>query len=51
MGIESAQTKGYEMELNGKPTNDIMAYLSYMHSDAKDAEGTVYTPYLPDNIL
>jgi outer membrane receptor for ferric coprogen and ferric-rhodotorulic acid len=51
IGIEGAQTTGYEMELNGKPTDDITLYLSYTHNDAEDADGEAYTPYLPENML
>jgi outer membrane receptor for ferric coprogen and ferric-rhodotorulic acid len=51
IGIEGAQTTGYEMELNGKPTDDISLYLSFTYNDAEDADGTAYTPYLPDNML
>ena len=51
IGIEGAQTTGYEMELNGKPTDDITLYLSYTRNDPKDADGTAYTPYFPDNMF
>jgi len=51
IGIKGAQTTGFEVELNGKPSEEITVYLSYTHNDAEKADGEALSPYLPDNML
>ena len=51
IGVKGAKSKGYEIELNGKPTEQLNIFLSYTHNDAEDADGTDYAPYLPESMV
>lgn len=51
IGIEGAETTGYEIEVNGKPMDELRIYFSYTNNDAEQANGDALSPYLPDEML
>lgn len=51
IGVKGAKSKGYEVEFNGKPTEQLNIFFSYTHNKAEDADGSDYATYLPKSML
>lgn len=51
IGVEGAESEGYELELNGKPTDSLNIFFSYTHNESEDQDGSNYTPYLPEDMV
>ena len=51
VGVEGAESEGYELELNGKPTDSLNIFFSYTHNESEDRDGSNYVPYLPEDMV
>jgi outer membrane receptor for ferric coprogen and ferric-rhodotorulic acid len=51
IGIKGAKTRGYEIELNGKPSDALTVFLSYTYNDAERADGSPLSPFLPESMM
>ena len=50
IGIKGAKTNGYEIEVNGKPSDSLTLYWSYTYNDAQQANGAALSPFLPEKM-
>lgn len=51
IGVSGAESEGYELELNGKPTDSLNIFFSYTHNESEDSDGSNYVPYLPEDMV
>ncbi|MCK7459851.1 TonB-dependent siderophore receptor [Idiomarina aminovorans] len=51
IGVDGAESEGYELELNGKPTDSVNIFFSYTHNESTDRDGSNYAPYLPEDMV
>lgn len=51
IGVDGAESEGYEFELNGKPTDSLNIFFSYTHNESEDRDGSDYAPYLPEDMV
>ncbi|RUO64720.1 TonB-dependent siderophore receptor [Idiomarina ramblicola] len=51
IGVDGAESEGYELELNGKPTDALNIFFSYTHNESTDRDGSNYAPYLPEDMV
>ncbi len=51
IGVEGAESQGFEVELNGKPTERLNLFISYTQNESEDADGVDYAPYLPEKMI
>ncbi|MGM7319047.1 TonB-dependent siderophore receptor [Idiomarina sp. ST10R2A5] len=51
IGVDGAESEGYELELNGKPTDALNIFFSYTHNESTDRDGSDYAPYLPEDMI
>lgn len=51
IGVDGAESEGYELELNGKPTDSVNIFFSYAHNESTDRDGSNYAPYLPEDTV
>ncbi|MBP58554.1 MULTISPECIES: TonB-dependent siderophore receptor [Idiomarina] len=51
IGVDGAESEGYELELNGKPTDALNIFFSYTHNESTDRDGSDYAPYLPEDMV
>lgn len=50
-GVKGTNSKGYELELTGKPADALDLYFSYTHNTSEQADGSAFATYLPDDML
>lgn len=50
-GVKGTNSKGYELELTGKPLDTLDLYFSYTHNTSEQADGSAFATYLPDDML
>lgn len=51
IAVNGAESEGYELELNGKPTDTVNIFFSYTHNESTDRDGSDYAPYLPEDMV
>ncbi|WP_322406538.1 TonB-dependent siderophore receptor [Idiomarina sp. PL1-037] len=51
IGVDGAESEGYELELNGKPTDALNIFFSYTHNESTDRDGSDYAPYLAEDMV
>ncbi|MCA1766687.1 MAG: TonB-dependent siderophore receptor [Idiomarina sp.] len=51
IAVEGAKSEGYELELNGKPTDSVNIFFSYAHNESTDRDGSNYAPYLAEDTV
>ncbi|MDV6316595.1 TonB-dependent siderophore receptor [Idiomarina sp. HP20-50] len=51
IGVDGAESEGYELELNGKPTEALNIFFSYTHNESEARDGSDYAPYLPEDMM
>ncbi|ATZ73300.1 TonB-dependent siderophore receptor [Idiomarina sp. X4] len=51
IGVSGAESEGYELELNGKPTDTVNIFFSYTHNESTDRDGSDYAPHLPEDMM
>lgn len=51
IGVDGAESEGYELELNGKPTDSLNIFFSYTHNESEARDGSNYAPYLPEDMM
>ena len=51
IGVNGAESEGYELELNGQPTDALNIFFSYTHNESTDRDGANYAPYLPEQMI
>ncbi|EGM70163.1 tonB-dependent siderophore receptor [Shewanella sp. HN-41] len=49
-GIDGTSNQGYEVELNGKPTEGWDLFFSHTHSKSEDQDGAAFSSYLPKEL-
>ena len=51
IGVDGAESEGYELELNGKPNDSLNIFFSYTHNESTDRDGSNFAPYLPEDMV
>ncbi|WP_312018324.1 TonB-dependent siderophore receptor [Shewanella profunda] len=49
--VDGTSNQGYEVELNGRPTEDWDLFFSYTHSESEDQDGSAFSTYLPKDLV
>lgn len=49
--VDGTSNQGYEVELNGRPTEDWDLFFSYTHSKSEDQDGAAFSTYLPKDLI
>ncbi|MBT1444123.1 TonB-dependent siderophore receptor [Shewanella sp. JM162201] len=50
-GVDGTSNQGYEVELNGKPTENWDLFFSYTHSKSEDNKGNAFRTHLPTDLV
>ncbi|WP_082633093.1 TonB-dependent siderophore receptor [Lacimicrobium alkaliphilum] len=51
IAVKGARNKGYELEVNGNPNDQLDLYFSFTHSESEQANGSPFKTYLPEDMI
>lgn len=51
IGVEGAESEGYELEITGKVSDVLNLYFSFTHNNSTAADGSKFAPYLPEDMV